>query len=115
IERCARRVGDETVMQRLLPARLELIAKDLRPCRAHERLCGRIDHSPEHGDDLRQRASAVERTNERLNDCRRSIYCTRVVPAFERMGQRQMPMAVQRGLIMIKARVNARGNSLEQL
>ena len=62
-----------------------------------------IDVAEQHRHDLMNRAHVVERRDDRLNDGRRAIDGAGVAPAFERMGERKLPLAEFAGLVALLA------------
>ena len=73
------------------------------------RIRRRIDRPSNIVDDLMLSADAVERRDHRLDDGDGAVDGPGVAPAFQRMRQRQMPGAERRGLVAVKAGMEAFG------
>ena len=82
-------------------------AEGRAPGRADRAIGGRIERAEQHVDDLVRRARVIERRDHRLDDGRGAVDRARIAPAFQRMRQRQMPLAEPRGLVGMQPGMDA--------
>jgi len=112
--RLRRRAGDETVMQGLAPALLEFAAEARHPGFPHRRVRRRIDPAAQHLQDLMRAAAAIKRRDQRLDQRHHSVDRAPIAPAFECMGERQVPTANLCGLVGMQPGMDAHPHPRQQ-
>ena len=96
------RSRDETVVKRLPPKRLEIPTRARLPVITHDVVRLRRRVAEEHRHDLVGRLAAIERIDQRLNECRRTVFRARIRPRLQRVCGRDVPGTELRGLVDVE-------------
>ena len=118
-----RGVFDQSIVQPLAPAALEVMEdrrrrlsgqarrlSSIAPIRAHG-VVGRLIHAADQrAEDFVRGAAVVERGDQRLDDRHRPVVRPRVAPTLQRMHLGDVPMRQHRRLVVVRAQVRAEWN-----
>src|SRR6266568_2325002 len=102
-------------MQRTIPPTLEIRARVLRlPVALRQRIAGRLILIGQELDQFTLAVSAIKRRYKRLNEAHRAIERTRVAPLLKVVRSVEMPVAIFRGLILVKTQVNSQSDFVQR-
>ena len=107
---------DDAVVERLAPAGLEVLARQLAlPVVLDDVVRALVGLLGERRQDLVGRLPVEERRDQRLDDRRGPVQGARVAPALQLVRRGHVPVAHPRGLVLVEAQVDAQADLVHRL